>query len=137
MYISHSIIRICMGSKTEETRQLKRYDDNCTAAICSRWIRWEMKNYESGVKSQQLTDWGIRTVWLLSSASRSGSFKIIWGVAHCQMWQTERQKTRCQKQQKWPLMNLATTYTNSYRNQIIRKKIPSMKKWIPPLSPGI
>jgi hypothetical protein len=36
-----------------------------------------MINYESGVKRQQSTDRGIRSVSLVSSASRSGSLKII------------------------------------------------------------
>ncbi len=51
----------------------------------------------------------------------------LFEVTHCHMWQTEQQNTRWQKQQKWPVMNLAA-YRNSYRNQIISEKITSLKK---------
>ncbi len=44
------------------------------------------------------------------------------------MRQTERQKTWCRKQPKWPKMNLATTYTNSYITQIIHTKNRCLKK---------
>ena len=92
-YIQSSIIQNCIGSKEEKPTQLKWYDGNCTAAICLRWIGWKMKNYDSGVKRQQSTDRGIRSICLglESSASSSGSLKIIWSDApsHVTDWVTE------------------------------------------------
>ena len=109
-YIWSSIIQNSMESKEEETSQLKRYDGNCTAAICSRWIGWKMKNYESGVKRQQSTNRGIRSVWLVSSATTSGSLTIIQSdaLSHVTDWATEHTMSETKK---WPVMNLAT-YTN-------------------------
>jgi len=84
----------------------------------ANWMKNE--NLWEQSQKQQSTNWGTRSIWLESSASISGSLKnyLEWCTVTCDRLSTVIQ---CQKQHKWPKMNLAT-YTNSYINQWIRTK---------------
>ena len=90
-YILRSIIQNSIGSKEEEPTQFKWYDGNCTPAICLRWIGWKMKKIWQRSEETKSTDGGIRSIWLESSASRTGSLKNIWSdtPSHVTDWETE------------------------------------------------
>ena len=80
-----------------------------------------MKHCESGVKWQQSTDQGIRSVSLVSSASQSGSLKIIRSdaLSHATDSATENTMSETTKMIRNEFGDL---YEFIYRNQIIREK---------------
>ena len=110
-YMRNSIMRNTMISREEEINLLKRYDANSMVANCLRWIGWERKNYESGIKRESSTDQGRRSVslecifclqkWKFENYSE-------WSTVTCDGRSDRTHNARTL--QKWPETNLATTY---------------------------
>ncbi len=66
-----------------------------------KWNIWERS------KRQQSTEQGASDLNLLLPEVEVWKF---FGVTHHHMWQTEQQNTQCQKQHKWPVMNMTGSY---------------------------